>query len=574
MQWTLPPPDPAADARAGVLAANLGLPPTVTGLLVRRGHGDAETAQEFLSPRLKRLGDPFELPDMEAAVERLLLAADRGESVALFGDYDVDGVTSLAILAEVLGHLGVRAACFLPSRMDEGYGLSAEGIARCLEEHRPSLMVAVDCGTSAAREALLLAAQGVDLIVLDHHELGGGERPVCAALVNPKLDPAGRHANLCSAGVVFKVGHALLKRRPAPACDLRTMLDLAALGTVADIVSLIGENRILVRHGLARLARTARPGLRALCELTGLASGEIRASDVGWRLGPRLNAAGRLGTAQAALELLRTDDPARAAELANGLHAQNAERQAVEKRVLAEAQRQLADDHPPLEGNAAIVVGARGWHPGVVGIVASRLARAHHRPAWVIGFDEQGLGKGSGRSIEGLSLVETLGECASHIVKGGGHEMAAGVTLREENFAAFRSAFLAAARARLSDEQLQPRLRLDAEIALDALDEDFYAHYEAMQPFGQGNREPLFLARRVAPCGPPRVMKEKHLRMFLRPAIRGQGEVAPACAVWFSPPSLDLPPPPWDVAFRLSADEWQGERRWQLMLEGLRAAED
>ena len=393
--------------------------------------------------------------------------------------------------------------------------------------------------------------------------------------MNPKLDPTRRHTELCSAGVVFKVGHALLKRRPAPACDLRTLLDLVALGTVADIVPLLGENRILAHHGLARLARTARPGLRALCELTGLGrGGGVSAGDVGWRLGPRLNAAGRLGTAQAALELLRTGDPARATALANELHAQNAERQAVERRVLAEAEHQVATNHPPVAECAAIVVGARGWHPGVVGIVAARLARAHHRPAWVIGFDEQGLGKGSGRSLEELSLVDALRECESLIEKGGGHDMAAGVTLREENFAAFRAAFLSAARARLSDEQLRPRLRLDAEIGLDELGEEFYPHYEAMQPFGQGNREPVFLSRRVAPCGPPRVMKEKHLRLFLRPADRGGREAPPACAVWFNPPSLMLPPPPWDVAFRLSADDWQGERRWQLMVQGLRAAEN
>ncbi len=565
LRWTLPPANASLQRSAEVLAAEFELPVVLAQILTRRGVASAEAADPFLTPQLKRLGDPGELRNIREAVTRILAAADAGLRVVLYGDYDVDGVTSLALLAEGLAHYGITAPCFLPSRMDEGYGLSPEGIARCLEEHSPELLIAVDCGTSSTKEIAGLRDRGVDVIVLDHHE-PAETLPACI-LVNPKAggDPALQC--LCSVGVVFKVCHALLQARPRPGWDLKTSLDLVALGTVADLVPLTGENRILVRRGLVELAKSLRPGLVALRAVAGLNGGALRPSDVGFRLGPRLNAAGRLGTARAALELLQTRDRHRADVLATELQAQNAERQTVERQTVVEAEQQLLES--TALGEAAIVVGARGWHPGVVGIVASRLLRTHHRPTFVIGFDEHGIGKGSGRSIEGLSLVGALRECGDLLEKYGGHDMAAGLTIREDRFPEFRAAFQRVARGLLSNEQLEPSLRLDGEIRLGAVGPEFGAALDRLQPFGMGNPQPLFFARGVTPNGPVRTMKEKHLRLLLEQ--RGDRNGGTAKAVWFNAP-LPLPPAPWDIAFRVEPNEWNGEITWQLQIEALRSA--
>ena len=567
--WVPPVANPADQPAVGRLSAELAIPRVLAQLLVRRGFTDPNRARDFLDPRLQRLADPFALPEMAAAVARIFHAIDERERIALYGDYDVDGVTSLTLLAEVLRGYGAEPAGFLPSRMDEGYGLSADGIARCLVEHQPALLIAVDCGTVSVAEIASLNASGVDVIVLDHHE-PGSERPACVALVNPKCDPSGEFKYLCSAGIAFKTCHALLKTRPQRGYDLKSALDLVALGTVADLVPMVEENRTLVRRGLLELARTPRPGLRALMDVAGVGRGTLRPTDVGFRLGPRLNAAGRLGTAQAALELLQTSDPHRGRELAAVLHQQNAERQDVERRTLAEAERALLDGGVEISELAAIVVGGRGWHPGVLGIVASRLLRAHHRPTLVVGFDEAGVGKGSGRSIEGLPLVEVLRDCAALLERFGGHEMAAGLTIREAMFADFQITFQRLAKERLTPDHLQPRLSFDAEVTLDELDDAFAAQLERFQPFGIGNREPLFLARGVMPAAATRTLKEKHLRLSLwqpdRPAHR------PLAGIFFHGATPAPPPPPWDVAFYLDENEWQGEIRRQLRIEALRSS--
>ncbi len=558
--WISPTPvDPIA-VRA--LATQLRVAPFIAELLTRRGLATAPEAASFLDPRLKTLSDPFLLPDMDRAVDRLLAAVDRGERIVLYGDYDVDGVTSLALLTRVLRAFGGKPECFLPLRMDEGYGLSADGVARCVETFHPQLLVAVDCGTSSVAEIAALRTDGVDAIVIDHHEIKGA-LPDCVALVNPKRGDGFHY--LCSVGLVFKVAHALLKRRPLADFDLRAHLDLVALGTVADLVPLLDENRILVKHGLAQLAKTNSVGLRELMEVAGVRP-PLTPPDVGFKLGPRMNAAGRLGTAQEALELLLTGDRARARVLAQDLDVQNRERRKVEDDVCVQAGAQLAEWFDA-ERDAAIVVGGDGWHPGVVGIVASRLLRQHHRPSLVIGFDEQGMGKGSGRSIEGLSLVHALTHCGSHLEKYGGHEMAAGLTLRRENFIAFRDAFRACAGELLSAEQLQARLHLDVELTIGDINFDLLAQYCALQPFGMGNRQPTFFARGVTLAGEPRVMKEKHLSLMLR---QGGDEYR---AVWFGAVSEKLPRQPWDIAFHIERNEYQGAVSAQIHMRAVRAAE-
>ena len=535
----------------------------IARLLLRKGFRCAEEVDAFLRPRLGSLSDPFLLPQMRAAVSRILDALQRRERIVLFGDYDVDGVTSLALLAEMLRAYGSPPELFLPLRMEEGYGLSPESIERCLGQYRSQLLIAVDCGTSSSKEIADLRKRGVDVIVFDHHEPKSA-LPDCIAIVNPKTTESG-FEYLCSVGIVFKLCHALLKTRPLPEFDLKSKLDLVALGTVADIVPLRAENRILVQRGAIEIARTSRVGLRKLIQVAGVRP-PILPEDIGYRLGPRLNAAGRLSTAEKSLRLLLTDDDSDATMLAAELDRQNRERQEVEKQIFELATEKLKERFDATY-DAAIVVGARDWHQGVLGIVASRIARRYHRPTIVIGFDENGIGKGSGRSIEGLNLVEALSRCAERLDKFGGHEMAAGLALHEENFDLFAEAFRKAAREVLSEEALQPCVRLDHELAFTEIDMDFLRWHEMLQPFGSGNTQPLFLAREVEPVALPRVVNEKHLIFRLRQGNRHRR------AVFFDGVANPLPPTPWDIAFRIRADEYEGETLVGMQIEAVRQAE-
>jgi single-stranded-DNA-specific exonuclease len=535
----------------------------IARLLSRKGFRCAEEVENFLRPRLGSLSDPFSLPQMRAAVSRILAALDEHERIVLFGDYDVDGVTSLALLDETLRAYGGTPALFLPLRMEEGYGLSRESVDRCVEQHQPQLLIAVDCGTSSVNEVTDLKKRGIHVIILDHHE-PKSELPDCVAMVNPKLTECG-FEYLSSVGIVFKLCHALLKTRPLHGFDLKSKLDLVALGTVADIVPLRDENRVLVQRGSIEIARTSRIGLKKLMQVAGVRQ-PILPEDIGYRLGPRLNAAGRLSTAEKSLRLLLTQDESEATLLATELDQQNRDRQEVEKQIFDAAIEKI-DNQFNAAADAAIVVGAQGWHPGVLGIVASRLVRKYHRPAIVVGFDEKGIGKGSGRSIEGLNLVEALNCCADGLEKYGGHEMAAGLAVREENFDHFAEAFRSTARELLSEEALQPCLQLDHELAFTDIDVEFLRWHELLQPFGNGNPQPLFFAREIEPVAPPRVVNEKHLIFRLKQGDRHRR------AVYFDGMANQLPPPPWDIAFRIRADEYGGETLVAMQIEAVRRAE-
>jgi single-stranded-DNA-specific exonuclease len=558
-RWILP--GARDDAAVQDLANELGIPPFVAGVLLGAGLNDSASIERFLQPRLRTLADPNLLPGMSDAVARLDAALHARQRIVLYGDYDVDGVTSLALLHRVLSAYGGSVECFLPLRAEEGYGLSQAGIERCIELHSPDLLVAVDCGTNSVAEIARLRGRGIDVIVLDHHE-PGTELPDCAALVNPKLGD-GAFAHLCSAGIVFKTAHAMMKASPLPGFDLREVLDLVALATVCDLMPLTGENRILVRAGLDQMARTRWPGLAALLAVSGVTP-PVRASDAGFRLGPRINAAGRLGTALEALQLLLTNDPTEAARLAAGLDVQNRERQAVEKTV-ADSVEEWIETNFDATRDTTIVAGARNWHQGVLGIVASRVSRRHHRPALIIGFDESGMGKGSGRSITGLPLVEALRRCEAHLERFGGHDMAAGLNVREDEFDAFRAAFETTTRSMVTDEMLVPRLHLDAEINLDEFDEELLSAQQMLEPFGNGNAQPLLLARGVRPATEPRVLKEKHLKF----TFRGP---RPVSAIFFNGATSPLPRPPWDVAFHLERNEYNGRVEAQMQIVAIRSA--
>ena len=558
-RWIFPT---QSEGTSDLLARELGVTAIVATLLSARGLSNAEEAALFLDPKLASLRSPEEIPGITRAADRILSAIAAGERITLYGDYDVDGVTSVTILTRYLRAAGAKAECFIPERAAEGYGLSTAGVTRCLAESSPELVVAVDCGTNSRAEALQLREAGCDLVVLDHHEPDAENvGDLCDALVNPKFG-TGFHY-LCSAGIAFKLCHALQKSRPIPGLDLRDYLDLVAVGTVADIVPLLCENRIFVKAGLRRLEHSRWPGLQALLHVSG-ATAPFDPSDIGFKLGPRINAAGRLASAAEALSLLLTDDMDEAFRIAARLDLQNRERQTVEREVTQQAEAWVEAHFDPAR-HASIVAGCRDWHQGVVGIVASRVSRRWHRPTLIIGFDDSGAGKGSGRSIEGLPLVEALGRCSGLLDTFGGHDMAAGLSLQEARLEELREHFERATRELLREEDLIPRLRLDAELDLGLADEAWLETQDQLAPFGTSNAQPILFTRGVTPLTTPKVLKEKHLRLDLRSA-GGRRQ-----AIWFNGALDELPRPPWDVAYMVNRNTWQGRDEAQIQIVAVRS---
>lgn len=538
--------------------------PVVDALLYLRGI-EAADADDFLKPKLANLTDPLTLPNMAGAVARVISAIKNNELIALYGDYDVDGVTSLTILKRGIEALGGRVHCFLPHRMDEGYGLSADGIARLLDECPPDLVMAVDCGTSSIAEGKILAEKAIDLLVLDHHQPGPDGTPDAVAIVNPQLGENQHY--LCSAGLAFKFLHALLKSASEfrEKFDVRSVLDLTATGTVADLVPLEGDNRILVKAGIRQLSSTKNHGLKALMAVAGVKNKPV-ASDIAFRIGPRLNAAGRLDTAMDALDLLISKDTSTAQSIASLLDTRNRDRQAIEKDVQDQALAQLRESYP-VSLPPAIVLADERWHPGVVGIVASRIMRSYHRPTFIIGFDESGIGKGSGRSIAGIDLVAQIQNAMVHLIKGGGHAAAAGISIEKNQVDAFRDA-LCSSISTADDALFQQTITPDIELTGDQLSLALLDDLEHVAPYGMGNAEPLFCIREASCMGEPRSLKDKHWKF----RITDQSGGPAVDAIWFSGVEKmpELPTGEWDLVFNLQRNEWRGQQSVQLLIRALK----
>lgn len=546
----------------GLHADEEGFPAILRHLVRQRGIPEGDAMEFFLHPKLRDLSDPFLMPDMQPAVERILKAIDGKETICIFGDYDVDGISAITLMWKILHSYGLDPRPFVPRRGGEGYGLSFAAIERCLSEGtKPDLLISVDCGTVSVKEVAYLREMGIDVIIADHHEPDPGGRPDCTALVNPKC--GSDFTYLCAAGVVFKIGHALLKTRPSP-LDLRELLDLVAVATIADIVPLVGENRLLVRHGLKALPSTQNPGLRALQDITGM-DGAVTSMDVGFRIGPRINAAGRMDFPEDALATLNTACRISAGELAKKLDAYNRQRQDHESLIRKEAVEQLSGGFDPAK-DPVIVIGSRSWHHGVVGIVASRLMRQYHKPTFVIAIDGDGVGKGSGRSIEGVSLVDAIRACESDLIAGGGHAMAAGLSIREENMDRFRANFTEYVLGNTTEEDRRPRLIYDAEILFSQLSLGFLKSYELLQPFGNANPQPVFVSRNVGLSRPPFHMKNNHLRLMLRQGYHEQD------AVFFGGGEHELPAPPWDIAFTIDRNTYRGKTTLQIIIQAISAS--
>lgn len=564
--WTVAETDePAAQA----LATGLRLPLPVVRLLLLRGVSAPAEIARFLTPRLSEVSDPFALPEMDKAVDRILTAVDGNEPIAIYGDYDVDGVTGTALLVHVMTALGAQVTPFLPRRLEEGYGLSADGLQRCLETCRPRLIVTVDCGTNSADVVRAATAAGVDVVVTDHHE-EAGERSPARALVNPRSAAAEATRDLAGVGVAFKLCHALLKTRrdrrgaAVPELDLKAFLDLVAIGTVADVVPLRGENRILVRHGLACLNRTASPGLKALIEVSAIRK-ELDTYEIGFMLGPRLNAAGRLACADKALSLLLTKDPAEAVALARELDRANTERRSVEKTIVDEAMAQVDG---AFEGSRdfGLVAAGKGWHAGAIGIAASRLVARYGRPAVIIALDGDGPARGSCRGIEGFDLVRALEQCKDLLVTFGGHTMAAGLSIERERVEAFRERFNRTCAETLRDRDLRPALAIDGWLPLGEADPRLMDALDTLRPFGVGNSAPVWATRSVQVVGEPRILKDKHLKLTV---ASGASQLS---AMGWNMAERDVPEGPLDVAYQLERDTYMGRNGVQLILKDFRAA--
>lgn len=514
MRW-IHTPLPAADIAALGRAAQLS--PVLAELLLRAGITDAAAATQFLQPALASLGDPLLLPHVREAATRLARAIATQEDIAVLGDYDVDGVSSTALLVSTLRRFGLNPRFVVPRRMEDGYGLSRSAIDRALEAGKPSLFIALDCGTNSHAEVAYLCAQGIDVIVIDHHR--SKEAPLAQGLlINPHVhgadgDPSWR--NLCTVGLVFKLVHGLLKLLRAEnhpvalAMRPRDDLDLVAMGTIADLVPLTGENRIMARHGLRILQTSARPGLRALMAVAGVRTElELKPVDISFRLGPRINASGRLADAALSVELILSADAAFCEATARQLDTFNRERQDIERQITEDAERMVEELYADSPG---IVLYDDNWHPGVVGIVAGRVSRKYNRPCVVLGHEGE-LAKGSGRSIDGINLVEVLGTCCEHLTSWGGHPMAVGVSLRREHLGEFRARFADAVRQVAGADLIEARLELSCWLPAEQIREDFMNELEALHPFGQGNPRPVFGLRGVRLRQAPQVFKEHHFR--------------------------------------------------------------
>ncbi len=567
--WSLAPLPPQ-DLLA--LTRDLPYPPLLLQCLLHRGVATPDAIRAFLGPRLRDLRDPFLLPNLEAAVQRLLLARTRAEPVVIFGDYDVDGVTSTALLLEVLTALGWKVRSYLPHRLEEGYGLSRDAAENCLRLHPASLLLAVDCGSTAVETIAWLRQQHVDVIVLDHHQAPPPSPPPFA-LVNPQLLPPGPHSSheLCSAGLAFKLAHALVKQGRTlqwPAAltfDLRPLLDLVALGTIADLAPLTHENRILVAAGLQRLRSTSRPGLQAL-KLVAQSPEPLGVFEVGFQLAPRLNAAGRLETATAALDLLRAPTLETALPLARQLDARNRERQDIERAIAQQAITTVRARFQP-DSDYVLVEAHPSWHVGVVGIVASRVLRTFHRPTLIIGC-EHGAWRGSGRSIEGFDLAAALRACDDLLLHHGGHAMAAGLSLEPHQVDPLRQRLNDIARQTLSPQQLLPVLHLDAEVQPADLTLELAETLDALAPCGQGNPPVQLCARHLCFARPPQRLGRdgQHLKLW------AQTPAGPVEIVWWNVPADATPTSPFDLAFMPHINTYNGRRSLQLKLLDWRPA--
>lgn len=533
------------------LAEALQLPLPLAALLVQRGFRDPTAVRAFLRPQLDSLSDPYSLAGMAAAVGVIVMAVRARQRIMVHGDYDVDGQCAAAVLTRALRAAGADVHPFLPHRMTDGYDFGAAGLAEA-QRIGAALIVTCDCGITAVDAVSRAKAAGLRVVVTDHH-LPGPILPPADAVVDPqRADDDSGLGYLCGTGIVFKLVQALVEPLGLPKALPLHLLDYVALATVADVVPLIGENRTLVKHGLKLLARSRWVGLRALLDRAKVGGQELRAAQVGFIVAPRLNAVGRIANANDGVRLLLTDDAAEAAALADQFEALNKERQDLDQRILDEVMAEIERDYADPVAHAAFVLARDGWHPGVVGIVASRVVERFGRPAFLIGLDGE-MGKGSGRSIDGFDLHDALSTCGELLERFGGHRMAAGLTIRRDHVAAFRERFNAIALAALAPGDLGPTQRVDVEVTLDEITDDLERWSRELEPCGMGNPGAVFGVRNVR-LENSRVVGTNHLKGVLS----GGGRDVDTIAFGWADRFAGFGDQPLDAAVRLERNEWNG----------------
>ncbi len=515
----IPAPDLSCQQR---LSRELGISRILAQVLVNRGIKNAQEARDFLNTGLSQLLDPFDFSDMHKAVQFVKRAVKNKQKVMVFGDYDVDGITALALIKTTLSRINADVSCYLPHRIKEGYGLG-NNILQLARDKNAKLLITADCGTSSYRQIKELRSHGIDVIVTDHHEPQSAQPVPASAVLNPKIKGSNYgYRDLAGVGVAYKLCQAISGK------NLAEDLDLVSLGTIADVVPLTGENRVLVKEGLLRLSQTQRLGLRALIDSSGIKGKKITTTSVSYILGPRINASGRMDTADIALRLLLSDKKEEADELARVVESHNRQRQKIENKILEEAQS-LIDKEINFKEHKIIVVAKEDWHQGVLGIVASKLADRLYRPTILISVTS-GLCKGSGRSIKNFHLFGALLECQEFLSSFGGHAHAVGLVISKDNIADFKNKINRLAKEKLHLEDLLPSLDIDMEVALTDLGEKIVAELQALEPFGTGNPEPLFYTRNLRLKGEPQVLGRETLKFWV-----SDGNITyPAIGFWMS----------------------------------------
>jgi single-stranded-DNA-specific exonuclease len=555
-RWIIQSPNPQLQKN---ISDDLGIHPIIAQLLINRHLTNTAQAKMFLLSDMASLHNPFLLTDMDKAVGRIKLAQLQSEKILIYGDYDVDGVTSSALLRRLLNGLGIQAINYIPHRMEEGYGLNQE-IAQIARSQGIHLLITVDCGINAFAPIEAINAAGIDVIVIDHHEPEGMKLPPALAVIDPKRqDCLYPFKHLSAVGLVAKLMQAILGHIPLED------LDLVAIGTVADVVPLNGENRIFVKNGLPFIEKTNKPGLKALLEVAKIAGKKMKPYYIGFILGPRLNAAGRMDSAVVSLDLLLSENPADAYALARSLEEHNLSRQKMQSEVVEEAMAMIEADEM-LKTQDIIVVYKEGWHKGVLGIVASRIVDKYYRPTIVISV-ENGMGTGSARSVNGFHLHEALSSCAGVLENYGGHKRAAGLRLKYDNIEVFRQAINDYARSALPDAKFVPSLEIDCEIPLKAIDLDLMELISSMEPHGEGNPTPMFCSRNLTVKSPPSLMGRDTIKFWVSDGDKTISAVGFGMGSFKDMVKLGARV---DLAYTLGIDDWNKAPAVQLMLKDIR----
>ena len=561
-KWTFHPHD---ESMIRKLCGQLRISPLLAQVLIARGLANAESARAFLDAKLSDLHDPSLLPGIDAAAELIVAAMRDKRRITIYGDYDVDGVTGTSILWHCLQLNGATVDYYIPCRMNEGYGLNQTALQQLHQEDPNRLVISVDCGITSVEEAAMAKSIGLDLIITDHHNIGE-QLPDALVLVHPRLPgSAYPFGDLCGAGVAFKLAWAVCQRlgdgkkaSPRMRDFLKQAVGLAALGTVADVVPLVGENRVIVRYGLQSLRDQSNPGVKALLKIAGLMEKpELCASDIGFTLAPRINAAGRLGQARLAVELLTTDNAERAGKLAEYLETLNSNRKTVERRILKQA-REMVAEHPEWEQHKTLVLAHHDWHPGVIGIVANKVAEEFSKPTVLIALRDDGTGQGSGRAYAGFDLHAGLDSCRALVMSFGGHKAAAGVRLKASAVNDVRTTLAGWAAEHFHPTDEDTELRIDAEVLLSEITVRAVQELDRLGPFGQHNPEPRFVANRIELAEPPRTMGEgdRHLSLKVRQQSTAMRGVAFGRAEWAA--ELQSAQSPLSISFAPNINTYRG----------------